>query len=128
MLAKQAMPECKKNSPKNSAGWQDSVVGAVTKKSYCKCSEPEASSGLSLHVFSHFFHTFLPLCAASLWTIPRWREGQKQPEPSKNKPKTMVTPAQIEAPPPSPSPATPALFLTPPRHLPTPSPLLSFLS
>ena len=32
--------------------------------SYCKYLEPEASSVLSLHVFSQFFHTFLALCAA----------------------------------------------------------------
>jgi len=83
---------CRENSSKSSAGghWFRRMSGY--ERSYCKYSEPEASSRLSLHVFSQFFHTFLPLCAASLWTIPRWRPRQKQPKSAKNIPKTVVKP------------------------------------
>jgi hypothetical protein len=68
---------CRENSSKSSAGghWFRRMSGY--ERSYCKYSELEASSRLSLHVFSQFFHTFLPLCAASLWTIPRWRPTPK---------------------------------------------------
>jgi hypothetical protein len=61
-------------------------------KSYCKYSEPEASSGLSLTfspssstLFSHFV---LPAFGLS----PRWHQRQKQAEPAKNMPKTVVKP------------------------------------
>jgi hypothetical protein len=65
-----------KNSPKNSAGGQEIRCGSGYEKSYRKYSEPEASSGLSLHgsassstLFSHFV---LPA-----FGLPRWRQGQK---------------------------------------------------
>ena len=81
-----------KNSPKNSAARQGSVLGAVTKSLTANirnlkhlrdlaCTVSPSSST----VFSHFV---LPAFGLS----PRWRQGQKQPELSKNIPKTVVKP------------------------------------
>jgi hypothetical protein len=55
---------CRENSRKalQAGTWFRRMNGY--EMSYCKYLEPEASSVLSLHVFSQFFHTFLALCAA----------------------------------------------------------------